>query len=362
VVDLPIIYGLGDILIQEDGEATVGFIASHSEEESANLQATAISSNTNLLANEALLVSGTDALRTIYLRPKTNQSGESMVTVFVQDSGGHTVSKTFRLTVLAVNDPPQISAISNLETSVDQPTLAAAFNVSDVESPATALALAAESSNPALVPVANIELSGSDNSRTVRVAPAAGQFGFAVITVHVIDPEGARSSRTFEVLVNQTTGVPVIAQQPQGGTFSSGATVQLRVIATGPGPITYRWQKNGSPLPNETNSILRLPAITRAGTGDYNVIVSNSAGSAVSAVAIVRVFDSTRIVNFTRTGNVVQFSFNTISGQRYTAEYQDALGVGPWNVLGEIDGSGAMATMTDPNATAPTRFYRVRIQ
>src|SRR5439155_4729664 len=165
-------------------------------------------------------------------------------TVMCRDAAGNVATSTFLLTVTPVNDSPQISAIPNLETTMGQPIGPVRFVIGDAETPAENLMVTADCSN-ALIPPTNIQFGGSGSNRTVRLLPAAGIFGFCVVTLHVQDGDGAIAERSFEVLVDQTNGPPEIAVDPVGGTFAAGIPLQLRVIATGPGPLKYRWQRNG---------------------------------------------------------------------------------------------------------------------
>ena len=77
----------------------------------------------------------------------------------------------FVLTVTAVNDLPTISDIAATTTTEDTPTPALSFTVGDVETPAAALTVTATSSNPTLVPTANIVLGGTGATRTVTITP-----------------------------------------------------------------------------------------------------------------------------------------------------------------------------------------------
>jgi uncharacterized membrane protein len=87
------------------------------------------------------------------------------------------------------HDPatPVISPIANLSTAEITPTPAIPFTLTDVDTNPACLELSAESSNPGLVPVANIVFSGSGASRTVTVTPAPGQSGLALIVITVND-------------------------------------------------------------------------------------------------------------------------------------------------------------------------------
>ncbi len=51
--------------------------------------------------------------------------------------------------------------------------------------------------------------------------------------------------------------------------------------------MNYQWKKHGAPLANASTASLTLSSVQTADTGDYTVVVSNSAGSVTSKVAVV---------------------------------------------------------------------------
>ena len=97
-----------------------------------------------------------------------------------------------------VETAPTISAIADQTTIEDTPTAALPFTVGDVETAAASLTVTGSSSNPALVPLANLTFGGSGASRTVTVTPAAHAVGLATITLTVSD--GSQSTGTSFLL------------------------------------------------------------------------------------------------------------------------------------------------------------------
>jgi len=92
------------------------------------------------------------------------------------------------VTIVAINDGPTLSSIANQTIQVNSTTGPLSFTIGD-EDPAS-VAVAGGSSNPALVPNANIVFAGTGATRTVTVTPAAGQFGTATITLAPTDGAG----------------------------------------------------------------------------------------------------------------------------------------------------------------------------
>ncbi len=98
------------------------------------------------------------------------------------------------------NTPPTISAINNVSVPSGGSTGPITFTIGDAETAASSLVLTRGSSNPSLVPVANIVFGGAGANRTVTVTPVAGLTGTATLTLTVSD--GAlTASRNFTLTV-----------------------------------------------------------------------------------------------------------------------------------------------------------------
>ncbi len=82
---------------------------------------------------------------------------------------------------------------------------------------------------------------------------------------------------------------PVIVTQPVASSVNAGATVAFSVVATGTAPLAYQWRRNGGVLAGQTNATLTLNQVQPANSGDYSVVVGNSAGSVTSALAALTV-------------------------------------------------------------------------
>ena len=82
---------------------------------------------------------------------------------------------------------------------------------------------------------------------------------------------------------------PSITTQPVSQTVSAGANVSFSVAAEGTAPLSYQWQKNGSPISGATASTLNLTNVQGTDSGNYRVVVSNAAGSAASTTAVLNV-------------------------------------------------------------------------
>ena len=129
------------------------------------------------------------------ITPAAGQQGSANITVYVSDSVNVSFT-TFKVIVGA----PSVGAIPNQIIPENGATPAIAFAVGDTEG--DALTLTKSSSNPTLVPTANIALGvGVLNvSSNVMVTPAAGQTGVSTITISANDGHNIVST-SFKVTV-----------------------------------------------------------------------------------------------------------------------------------------------------------------
>jgi len=88
---------------------------------------------------------------------------------------------------------------------------------------------------------------------------------------------------------------PTITTQPLTQLAAPGAVVHFTVAATGTGPLTYQWRRNGVDLSDGgifsgvTTTTLTLTGVQRTDSGTYSVRVSNPNRSVVSVDALLTV-------------------------------------------------------------------------
>jgi hypothetical protein len=81
-----------------------------------------------------------------------------------------------------------------------------------------------------------------------------------------------------------------IITQPANQTVTVGQVATFAVSAGGTAPLTYQWLKNGANIANATSASYATPATTSADSGaKFDVLVSNSVGTATSAMATLTV-------------------------------------------------------------------------
>jgi len=112
-----------------------------------------------------------------------------------------------------------------------------------------------------------------------------------------IVPVGTSDAGSYDVVVSNALGsvtsnaavlkvveptLPLILQHPENLSVYDGASARLSVVASGAVPLVYQWRKNGVAISNSNVSSLLLDPVQLSDAGVYDVIVTNTLGSAVS--------------------------------------------------------------------------------
>src|SRR6185436_12157669 len=162
VNDAPTISDIANITINEDGNTgALAFTVGDLETAAADLIVEASSSNLVLVPQSGITLGGSGANRTITVTPVANGFGTATITVTVKDAVNATSSDQFVVTVTPVNDAPSITSIADVSALAETATSNLVFTVGDLETAAAALTLSGASSNPTLIPEANIVFGGT---------------------------------------------------------------------------------------------------------------------------------------------------------------------------------------------------------
>ncbi len=86
-----------------------------------------------------------------------------------------------------------------------------------------------------------------------------------------------------------TAIAPTITAQPANATVLAGQSVAFSVMTTGTPAPTYQWRRNGAALAGQTNATLSLPNVGGSDAGNYDVVVTNSAGTVTSVATVLTV-------------------------------------------------------------------------
>ncbi|MBL9190377.1 MAG: S8 family serine peptidase [Opitutaceae bacterium] len=98
-----------------------------------------------------------------------------------------------------------------------------------------------------------------------------------------------------------------VVTQPQSQVAVLGQSLSLSVIASGDGPITYQWRKDGVDIVGATTPVITVGTVTPAAAGRYTVAVISPTSSIMSTPADVT-------VEAANPGRLINLSVRTTAG------------------------------------------------
>jgi hypothetical protein len=176
------------------------------------------------------------------------------------------------------------------------------------------------------------------------------------VTTSTSGYSGAGTVR-FDMVTVYGTAMPTITAQPISVVAVVGDTVDFDVIAAGAASLAYQWQFAGTNLPAATNVMLTLTNLTLDQGGSYQVVVTNSAGSVTSSVALLTVYPTGAATIGNAAYSAGQFQFNVTGVPDFTYAVQVSTNLVDWTSL-ETNSSPFVSTDTNV-INFPVRFYRV---
>lgn len=124
---------------------------------------------------------------------------------------------------------------------------------------------------------------GTGSSYTVSNATTASAGTYSC---SVSDGELTVNCNSFSLAVNQ---IVRITTQPSNQMVNEGVDVDLSVVATGTGPLSYQWHFNGQAISGATSANLNLTDVSVDDDGNYYCVVTNAGSSATTTTANVDV-------------------------------------------------------------------------
>ena len=233
---------------------------------------------------------------------------------------GAVASTTVTILASDGNTLPTLSEMSDRFVVEGSTTGEIPFTVGDSETAASDLIVTATSSNPSVLPNANIVLGGSGANRTISLTSILGQTGSTTITVTVTDAGGLQASDTFVLTVVANHAVPFALPTYYGGEVSTSVNSSAAVDLNGDGIIdlvyagssgSLRWAAgtgNGGFLPEQGIPVglgLLVTGVTTVdydGDGDIDVVTVESDSATNSGTA------SNGVVSLHRNDGTGQFT------------------------------------------------------
>lgn len=257
---------VGSQAFNEDGSVTVNVTVGDAQTAAGSLTFSASSNNATLFPPGSIVLGGSGANRTITLNPAANVSGTATVSYTVTDAGGMSVTKSFLVTVNAVDDAPIFgSAQGNL--SLTQSTAMGATVLplaTDIDSGSLTYSLTGLSAG----------LSFDAGTRTLSGTPTvAGTFN---VTYSVTDGTNT-VTQNFQIVVDVAQVPPVMGDVPnQTGATGTAFTLNLAsyvTITNGDAILGYAIASGSLPPGLSLNTATGAITGTPTTIGTYNVTV-----------------------------------------------------------------------------------------
>lgn len=122
----------------------------------------------------------------------------------------------------------------------------------------------------------------SDNAGFLWNGPPGGSFRWI---------DNSFQQRIAVVTSGHSAAGPEILLPPAPVAVAAGSKAAFAVVATGAAPLSYQWKKHGVALSGATNSTYFIDGVQAGDTANYEVVVSNSAGSVTSRAVPLSVGD-----------------------------------------------------------------------
>ena len=283
---------------------TLTGISTGADDEDQELQITAVSSNTSVVATPVVTYTSPEDTATLSFVPVLDAFGLSTITVTVTEVGATenaTIERTFGVSVNYVNTPPTLDAIANPEVIMEDTTEQQTILLSGISTGAPdenqLITITAESRNEGIISDPIITYTSPNETATLVYTPLPNAAGLTTVTVFVSDNGGGEEVReeSFEVLVTSVNDQPTLdaivepapiienagAQNVNLTGITSGAANEVQVLAITavssdisliPDPVVNYTS------PDSTATLTYTPVPEAHGTATITVTVSDNNG------------------------------------------------------------------------------------
>jgi hypothetical protein len=136
-----------------------------------------------------------------------------------------------------------------------------------------------------------VDVTGGNGAATTNYTTAPLQLGDNGVQFRLLATNSAGSTASEPVLVSVAADLvaPTITSQPMSLAVVTGSEAVFALGANGTAALSYQWSRDGTPITGANGAQLKIANASAADAGAYTVRVSNAAGSATSAPAVLAV-------------------------------------------------------------------------
>lgn len=219
---------------------------------------------------DGVAISGATSSRLVIASAQAGNGGGYSVTVTNSAD-----TATSGVAFLLVNAPPVITVQPTAQTALAGGTVT--FTVAATGTPAPSYQWRANG---------QVLLGATSSTLTLSNVQTANAANYDVLVNNGV---GGLVSSLAQLTVSASASAPVITASPTPRTVVVGSSTTLTVgVSAAPAP-TYQWRKGGVNITGATGPVLTFANIGFGDSANYDVVVSNSAGSVTSSPAAVTV-------------------------------------------------------------------------
>ena len=186
-------------------------------------------------------------------------------------------------------------------------------------------------------------------------------------TVVVTNFWGSVTSSPVALTVGSSASAPVITTNPPAArSLLAGQNSLLSVTVSGTPPFSYQWRDGGVNLANGGvyggvfSDTLTLTGATTNNSGNYTVVVTNTAGTITSTVSTVTIAMPPPLATAVVSPGNFQINANTITDLNYVVLMATNLAAPIWTpVLTNNTGLTGVINLQTNTAGGPNQFYRL---
>ena len=189
----------------------------------------------------------------------------------------------------------------------------------------------------------------------------------------------ARGSGGAVYRISYGATMPAITSHPTSRAVAPGASVTFSVRASGPAPLSYRWQRNGVNIPGATSPDYTIASVVSGDNGArFRAVVSNNFGSTTSAEAVLTVttnqlptatitapaagtlYSGGQVINYAGSGSDPEDGMLPASAFTWQVDFHHDAHVHPF-VPARTGATGGSFTIPTTGHTESNVWYRVHL-